>query len=139
MGLNRAYRDCMEAADNFESQIATSHWLYMPLIRLGRWKEAEELLEPVKPDMKLTEVGDYYETLLMYKRFSTPEELLEKARNEGTVRFMTRGQAIGNLYMAKGEKEKAVKVYREILRNGSWTGGVYLCAEAELKRLGLTP
>jgi len=134
-----AYKDCMEAADNFESRVATSHWLYMPLIRLGRWKEAEKLLEPIEPDMRLTEVGDYYETLLMYKGYSTPEGLLEKARSEGTVRFMTRGQAIGNLYMARGEAEKAVEVYREILRNGSWTGGVYLCCEAELKRLGLAP
>jgi len=89
--------------------------------------------------MKLIEVGDYYETLLMYKKYSTPEKLLQKARSEGTVRFMTRAQAIGNLYMTRGETEKAVEVYREIMRNGSWTGGVYLCAEAELMRLGLRP
>ena len=135
----KAYRDCMDAADNLESQVATSHWLYMTLIRLGRWGEAEELLEIIEPDMRLIEVGDYYETLLMYKGYSTPEALLEKARGEGTVRFMTRAQAIGNLYMVRGETEKAVEVYREILRNGNWTGGVYLCAEAELKRLGLIP
>jgi len=131
------YHDCMNAADNMESQVATSHWLYMPLIRLGKWKEAEQLLELIEPDMKLIEVGDYYETLLMYKGYKTPEQLLEKARSEGTVRFMTRAQAIGNLYMARGETEKAVEVYREIMMNGNWTGGVYLCAEAELKRLGL--
>jgi tetratricopeptide (TPR) repeat protein len=135
----QAYRDCMDAADNLESKIATTHWLYMPLIRLGRWNEAERLLEIVEPDMELVEVGDYYETLLMYKGYTTPEKLLEKARNEGTVRFMTRAQAIGNLYMAKGEREKAVEVYREILRDGSWTGGVYLCAECELSRHGLAP
>ena len=135
----KAYRDCMDAADNLESQVATSHWLYMTLIRLGRWGEAEELLEIIEPDMRLIEVGDYYETLLMYKGYSTPEALLEKARGEGAVRFMTRAQAIGNLYMVRGETEKAVEVYREILRNGNWTGGVYLCAEAELKRLGLIP
>ena len=64
---------------------------------------------------------------------------MKKARNEGTVRFMTRAQAIGNLYMAQGETEKAVEIYREVLEKGSWTGGVYLCAEAELKRLGLSP
>jgi tetratricopeptide (TPR) repeat protein len=135
----KAYRNCMDVADNFESVVATSHWLYMPLIRLGRWSEAEKLLVPIRPDMRLTEVGDYYDTLLMYKGYSTPEELLVKARDEGKVRFMTRAQAIGNLYLARGETEKAVEVYREILRNGTWTGGVYLCAEAEIKRLGLTP
>ncbi len=134
-----AYHDCMEASDNMESVVATTHWLYMALIRLGRWREAEKLLEPITPDMKLIEVGDYYETLLMYKGYSTPEELLEKARREGSVRFMTHAQAIGNLNMARGETDKAVEVYHEILRDGNWTGGVYLCAEAELMRLGLTP
>jgi hypothetical protein len=107
------------------------------LIRLDKWTEAERLLEPIEPDMELIEVGDYYETLLMYKGYTTPEQLLEKARSEGTVRFMTRAQAIGNLYTARDMTDKAVEVYREILGNGNWTGGVYLCAEAELKRLGL--
>jgi tetratricopeptide (TPR) repeat protein len=134
-----AYLDCMKAADNLESRVATSHWLYMPLIRLGRWGEAEKLLESIQTDMELVEVGDYYETLLMYKGYSTPEKLLEKARGEGTVRFMTRAQAVGNLYMARSETDKAVDVYREILRKGNWTGGVYLCAEAELMRLGYSP
>ncbi len=135
----KAYKDCMMAADNLESRVATSHWLYMSLIRLGRWKEAEKLLEPIEPNIALIEVGDYYETLLMYKGYTTPEELLEKARSEGTVRFMTRAQAIGNLYWARGEIMKAIEIYREIIRNGSWTGGVYLCAEAELNRLSVVP
>ncbi|HUS78329.1 MAG TPA: tetratricopeptide repeat protein [Patescibacteria group bacterium] len=131
-----AYRRCMEVSDNPESVIATSHWLHMTLIRLGRWDEAEELLQKVKPNMELVEVGDYYETLLMQKGFLTPEELLEKARSEGPVRFMTRAQAVGNLYLAKGETEKVVEVFSEILSTGEWTGGVFLLAEAELRRQG---
>jgi tetratricopeptide (TPR) repeat protein len=134
-----AYRNCMKVADNIESKVATSHWLYMPLIRLGRWREAEELLGIIEPNMQLVEVGDYYETLLMYKGYNTSEGLLDKARKEGKLRFMTRAQAIGNLFMSQGEADKAVKVYHEILQYGNWTGGVYLCAEAELKRLGVIP
>lgn len=135
----KAYSECMKIADEMESRVATSHWLYMPLIRLGRWGEATELIEPIEQTMELIEVGDYYETLLMYKGNDTPEGLLKKARGEGNIRFMTRAQAIGNFYMAMDSTEKAVEIYRDIMRNGSWTGGVYLCAEAELKRLGLTP
>ena len=73
-----AYLDCIRAADNLESRVATSHWLYMSLIRLGRWGEAKILLGDIKPDMELIEVGDYYETLLMYKGYTRPEKLLEK-------------------------------------------------------------
>ena len=134
-----AYRRCMEVADNLESVIATTHWLYMPLIRLGRLEEAEKLLEPIEADRKVVEVGDYYQTLLMYKGKTTPEELLEQARGEGPARFLTRGQAVANLYMAQGKVEDAVNAYREVVASGEWTAGVHLISEAELKRLNLSP
>lgn len=53
------------------------------LVRLGRWDAAAELLVDVKEDMDLNEVGDYYETLLMYKGHTSPGQLLKKARGEG--------------------------------------------------------
>ncbi|MFH2111534.1 MAG: hypothetical protein ABIJ47_09790 [Candidatus Bathyarchaeota archaeon] len=134
-----AYRRCMEASDNLESRIATGHWLYMVLIRLGLRYEAELLLEEVEPGLSLVEVGDYYQTLLMYKGHFTPEAVLGDARAEGPVRFVTRAQAVGNLYLAEGRKSEAVKVFREVHATGQWTAGVHLLAEAELLRLGVTP
>ena len=134
-GAAEAYRRCMEVCDGRESVVATTHWLYMPLIRLGRLEEAERLLEGIKPGESLIEVGDYYETLLMYKGTSTPEALLKKARSEGKVRFVTRAHAVGSLYIARGEFEKAVKVFREIQDTGEWSAGVHLLAEAELLHL----
>jgi tetratricopeptide (TPR) repeat protein len=135
----RAYYRCLGVSDKRESVIAASHWLYMVLIRLGRHEEAEGLLEEIESGLSVVEVGDYYETLLMYKGETTTEALLEKARGEGPLRLLTRGQAIGNLYLSQGETGRAVEVFREILSTGEWTAGVYLLAEAELKRLGLTP
>jgi len=135
----KAYRRCMEACDTREAVIATTHWLYMPLIRLARWREAEKLLEGVEQGLSLTEVGDYYETLLMYKGLTSPEQVLEHARRDGGARFMTRGQAVANLFLARGEARRAVDIYREVLVSGEWTGGVHLIAEAELKRLGSPP
>ena len=133
-----AYRRCMDCCETKESIIATSHWLFMPLIRLGRLSEASMLLKNVESGLNLVEVGDYYETLLMYKGLSSPTSLLEGARHD-FARFSVKGQAVGNLYLSRGEVEKAVKVYRAVLTTGRWTGGVYLVAEAELKRLGFPP
>jgi tetratricopeptide (TPR) repeat protein len=76
-----AYRSCMAAADNTESVVATSHWLYMALLRNGDELGAAELLEGIDAGLDLVEVGDYYETLLMYKGETTPEALLDKARS----------------------------------------------------------
>jgi tetratricopeptide (TPR) repeat protein len=135
----RAYERCMEVSDTKDSIIAATHWLCMVLFRLGRHEEAEGLLESIKAGLPVVEVGDYYETLLMYKGETTPEGLLEKARGEGPLRLLTRGQAVGNLYLSRGETGRAAEVFRETLETGEWTAGVYLLAEAELKRLGLTP
>jgi tetratricopeptide (TPR) repeat protein len=132
----RAYRRCMDTADNLESVVATSHWLYMALLRHGDTSGATELLEGIEPGLDLVEVGDYYETLLMYKGVSTPEALLAKARSEGSVKFITRGQAVANLCMSRGETRRASEVFREILGTGEWSAGVHLIAESELRQLG---
>ncbi|HIH88515.1 TPA: hypothetical protein HA344_04805 [Candidatus Bathyarchaeota archaeon] len=136
-GAVEAYRRCMDVCDVRESVVATTHWLYMPLIRLKRWGEAAKLLEGIEPNEKLVEVGDYYETLLMYKGATTPEALLKKAQSEGKARLMTRAHAIGNLYLARDEPKKAERVFREIHDTGEWSAGVHLLAEAELLRLGV--
>jgi len=83
----------------------------------------------------LVEVRDYYETLMMYKGKTSPETLLTEARREGKVRFLTRAHAVGNLYLALGEKIKARRVFSEIKETGEWSAGAHLLAEAELKRL----
>lgn len=134
-GAVDAYRRCMDICDVRESTVATTHWLYMPLIRLKRWDEAAKLLEGIKPEEKLVEVGDYYETLLMYKGVEMPEALLERARLEGGVRLLTRAHAVGNLYLTRDEQKKAERVFREIHATGEWSAGVHLLAEAELVRL----
>jgi tetratricopeptide (TPR) repeat protein len=133
-----AYQRCFEYCDTKESLVATSHWIYMPLIRLGRLSEASKLLNDIQPGLDFVEVGDYYETLLMYKGHSSPTSLLESARRD-VARFSVKGQAVANLHLSRGDVEKAVDVYREVLATGMWTGGVYLIAEAELKRLGFPP
>ena len=134
-GAVDAYHHCMDVCDVRESTVATIHWLYMPLIRLKRWGEAAKLLEGIKPEEKLVEVGDYYETLLMYKGVEMPEALLERARSEGGIRLLTRAHAVGNLYLTRDEPKKAERVFKEIHSTGEWSAGVHLLAESELVRL----
>jgi hypothetical protein len=126
---------CMEAGDNPESVVATSHWLYMALLRHGDSSGAAGLLEGTESGLELVEVGDYYETLLMCRGESMPEAMLARARSEGPVRSITRGQAVANLYLLKGETGRASEVFREVLGTGEWSAGVHLIAESELRRL----
>ena len=45
--------------------VATSHWLYMTLRRLGRDDEARQVLKPIHADMYIIENHSYHRLLLM--------------------------------------------------------------------------
>jgi tetratricopeptide (TPR) repeat protein len=51
----RAYRSCLDVSKNPDMLVATSHWLYMTLRRLGRDAEAARVLEPIRPDLDVIE------------------------------------------------------------------------------------
>ena len=134
-----AYWKCFDNIDVVESTVSTTHWIIMALQRQGKKEKVQELLDKIELDMSLVEVGAYYDTLKMYKGVYTPDELLDMYRAKGGVSFMVPAQAIANMYMSEGRKDEAVKLYKELHKMGSWTGGVHLIAEAELKALGIYP
>ena len=134
-----AYWKCFDNIDVVESTVSTTHWIIMALLRQGKKAEVDKLLDKIELDMKLVEVGAYYDTLKMYKGVYTPDELLDMYRAKGGVSFMVPAQAIANMYMSEGRKDEAAALYKELHEMGSWTGGVHLIAEAELKALGIEP
>jgi len=138
-GALGAYRECMAASEIPDKTVATSHWLYMTLRRLGRVEEAKEVLVGIDEGMDIIENQNYHDCLMMYKGAKTPEALLEEAKGEGTLGLVTTGYGVASWYLYSGEEEKGVEVLREILASGAWAGFGYIAAEADLLRLGLSP
>ena len=58
-----AYREAMKVSKNADMLVATTHWLYMTLRRLGREKEANRAVAAIKPDLDVIENGDYYKLI----------------------------------------------------------------------------
>ncbi|MBN2335162.1 tetratricopeptide repeat protein [Candidatus Bathyarchaeota archaeon] len=135
----RAYRECLKVSEIDDKYVATAHWTYMTLRRLGRKGEAEKLLEKVGPEMDIIENQNYHDCLLMYKGQTTPEALMEKARGQGALGLVTTGYGVANWYGYTGQKDKAAGVLREILALDGWAGFGYIAAEADLKRMGFKP
>lgn len=54
-----AYREAMRVSGNPDMLVATSHWLYMTLRRLGRATEAEAVLAPISREMAIIENDAY--------------------------------------------------------------------------------
>lgn len=130
----QAYRACMKVSETDEKRVATSHWFYMALRRVGREIEAGRLLEPIRPEMEVGENRHYHECLLMYKGLTAAEELYERAKKMDGTGFVTIGYGVGNWYSYSGQREKALEVLAEIQASSTWSGFGYIAAESDLKQ-----
>jgi tetratricopeptide (TPR) repeat protein len=133
----RSYERCLDVSRNPDSQVASRHWLYMTLRRMGRADEAARVLEPVRSDMDILENGAYHRLLLLYKSDGDADELLASASG-GTER-VTLGYGVGNWHLYNGRRERAVAVFRAIAGGDSWASFGAIAAETDLHRLGVRP
>ncbi len=129
-----SYRECLNASNNPDALVATSHWLYMTLRRLERGTEAAAVLEPITGDMEIIENDAYHQLLLMYKRQVTPESLL--APEEDAVQSATIAYGVGNWYYYNGQQAEAERIFRSIVEGDGWAAFGFIAAEAELARSG---
>lgn len=130
-----AYRDGMKVSTNPDMLVATSHWLYMTLRRLGEEEEARRVLEPITEEMDIIENKDYHRLLLMYRGKLSPESLLSEAAKSGSLANATVGYGVGNWHLYGGRSEEALRIFRRILEGEQWAAFGYIAAEADLKRL----
>ncbi len=127
-----AYREAMRVPGNPDMLVATSHWLYMTLRRLGRATEAEAVLAPISRDMAIIENDAYHRLLLMYKGQLSPDSLAPPgtdALNDASI-----GYGLGNWHLYNGRRVDALAVFRRVLSGGNWPAFGYIAAEAEVAR-----
>jgi hypothetical protein len=137
-GALEAYRECEKFSKNPDMLVATSHWLYMTLRRLGREEEARRVLGGVTAGMDVIENGDYHRLLLMYKGETTPERLLDDAaKQKSGVGYATIAYGVGNWHVYNGRPEKSLRLFLELMQLPQRTSFGYIAAEAELERMGV--
>jgi tetratricopeptide (TPR) repeat protein len=128
----RAYRQCVERSDMPDRVVATSHWLYMTLRRLGRDEEAAAVLDDISADMEIIENDSYHQLLLMYKGLVTPEALM--GPEDDAIQSATLGYGVGNWHLYSGRANEANAMFDQILDGTGWAAFGYLAAEAEVAR-----
>ena len=128
-----AYRQCLPVSNNPDMLVATSHWLYMTLRRLGKNDQARRVLRPIRADMDIIENHSYHRLLLMYKGESEPESLMRAATDD--ITRATIGYGLGNWHYYNGRLEEAARVLGQVLQGGQWAAFGYIAAEVDLNRL----
>ena len=130
-----AYREAEKVSKNADMLIATTHWVYMTLRRLGREKEASKTLAPIKDNLDLIENGDYYRMIRVYKGQLDPATLwAEITQRSDSLSNATIGYGLGNWFLYNGQRADAEKLFRQVTAGNQWSSFGYIAAEAELKR-----
>ena len=132
-----AYRLCMEHSKNADMQVATAHWQYMTLRRLGRHEDAARVLAPIRTEMAVIENASYHKLLLMYKGERDAEALLASSRADATD-AVTIGYGVANWHLYNQRQEAARRVLTQIVEQyakSAWPGFGYIAAEADLLRI----
>ena len=129
------YQRDVAAAVNPDMVVASSHWLYMTLRRLGRADEAKQVLAPIARDMKIIENGSYHRLLLMYQGVLPADSILTPAEKADGVQDATVAYGVGNWHLYNGRSDEARKIFERILTTPSWGAFGYLAAEAEVARM----
>jgi len=128
-----AYRECLLVSKNDDMQVATRHWLYMTLRRMGRKDEAAEVLFPIRRDMNVIENTAYLRLLLLYQGQLASDSVAAGGADQA-LQDATIGYGLGNWHYYNGRKDQALAIWRKIVETGPWASFGYAAAEAEIAR-----
>jgi hypothetical protein len=129
-----AYRNAKKVSNNPDMSVATKHWLYMTLRRLGKTREAAKAVADVKDDLDIIENDDYYKLVKLYQGKLKADDLLkELGATADSLSNASLGYGVGNWLLYNGEREKAQTIFRRITAGNQWASFGFIAAEAELK------
>ncbi len=133
----KAYREAEKVSTNADMLVATTHWLYMTLRRLGREDEANKTVAAIKDDLDLIENADYYKMIAVYKgKLKAADLWNEVSTNADNLSNATLGYGLGNWFLYNGQAAEAEKVFRRVTAGNQWSSFGYIAAESEISRTG---
>lgn len=130
-----AYREAEKVSTNADMLVATTHWLYMTLRRLGGEEDGRKTVAAIKDDLEVIENGDYYKLIRLYKGKLKPADV-EKEINQPSASLSnaTIGYGLGNWFLYNGQQARARKLFQQITAGNQWASFAYIAAESELER-----
>src|SRR5687768_13781264 len=130
-----AYREAEKVSTNADMLVATTHWLYMTLRRLGREDEARKTVAAIKDDLDIIENDDYYALIRVYRGTHRAADLWNQLNlPANNVSNATLGYGLGNWFLYHGQREVAIKTFQQITAGDQWASFGYIAAESELSQ-----
>lgn len=131
-----SFRKCKNFSNNNDLEVAVANWLYASYRKLGNLEAANSVVKDISTRMFLIENRAYHDLIMLYRGFVTPEVLIDRNSNSGTL-DATVGYGIANWLQMKGYKKEARDIYQRILSSDQWQSFGFIAAEAEVEVLEL--
>lgn len=130
-----AQKACLEVSEHPDSVVATSYWLYMTLVQLGRDEEAAEVLAGINEDMEIIESIAYLDLLLLFKGERTLEDLVGPSGDAATLQSTTTSYGLGVWHLVNGRAAEAHAMWEKMMTSpNQWSAFGFVAAEGELSR-----
>ena len=131
-----AYSEAEKVSTSPDMLVATKHWQYMTLRRLGNRAEADKTVASIALDLDIIENGDYYALIKLYQGTDSLDKLLKEfeAKADSTSKA-TIGYGLGNRFLYHDRKAEAEAMFRQVTAGKQWASFGYIAAEADLKRM----
>lgn len=130
-----AYREAEKVSNNPDMLVATTHWLYMTLRRLGRQPEAKKALAAIGDGLDVIENGDYYKLIKLYQGKLKPSDVMnDRSQSANTLSNATVGYGLGNWFLYNRRQVEAKRIFEQTVAGNQWASFGYIAAEAELGR-----
>lgn len=138
----QSFARALELAQNSDSVIDCSNWLYVSRSRAGQRPAAAQVLTRITPDIKNTEPHLlFYLRLLHFYQGALPESEMLPAQPanaadiEGELSYNTINYGIGNWHLYHEEDPKGARRFFELVVKGSaWNSWGFIGSELELAK-----
>lgn len=128
----QAFRSSLAAAFDDDSRIAINDWLYLTLLKLGRFDDAAAHVAALDTSaFEVYERDPYYlKRLRVYKGEVDAEQVLDEAAGND-IGVATSGYGLSVWFASRGEAGRAEQVRQLVLERGNRYGFGYIAAEVE--------
>ena len=130
-----AYNEGEKVSKNPDMLVATKHWQYMTLRRLGKRDEAIAAVKDIADNLDIIENQDYYKLVKLYKGTASGDALLNEFEAAAdTVSKASLGYGLGNRWLYHNRPKEALDIFQKIVAGNQWASFGYIAAEVELNR-----
>jgi tetratricopeptide (TPR) repeat protein len=135
------FQNALNLAQNPDSVIDCSNWLYVSLRRAGKEEEAAAVLKKITPEVKNTEPHLYFYLRLLrfYQGAITEQEVLPQrgapGDTESELSFDTVNYGVGNWHLYNHQPSQATEFFNKVVTGEAWNAWGFVGSETELVRM----